>query len=69
MEITAEVGFYRGRMGGDPKLSVFSSWYQRLRQRKTAQVSIIACARRLCEIAYHLLKERRCYEERPLSQA
>ena len=38
--------------------------YQRLRQRKTAQVSIIACARRLCEIAYHLLKERRCYEER-----
>jgi transposase len=40
--------------------------YQRLRQRKTAQVSIIACARRLCEIAYHLLKERRCYEERPL---
>ena len=39
--------------------------YQRLRQRKTAQVSIIACARRLCEIAYHLLKERRCYEERP----
>jgi hypothetical protein len=34
-----------------------------LRQRKTAPVSIIACARRLCEIAYHLLKERRCYEE------
>lgn len=43
--------------------------YQRLRQRKTAQVSIIACARRLCEIAYHLLKERRCYEERPYRYA
>jgi len=43
--------------------------YQRLRQRKTAQVSIIACARRLCEIAYHLLKERRCYEERPFQFA
>jgi transposase len=43
--------------------------YQRLRQRKTAQVSSIACARRLCEIAYHLLKERRCYEERPLRYA
>lgn len=43
--------------------------YQRLRQRKTAQVSIIACARRLCEIAYHLLKERRCYEERPFRYA
>jgi hypothetical protein len=28
----------------------------------TAQVSIIACERRLCEIAYHLMKERRCYE-------
>ena len=43
--------------------------YQRLRQRKTAQVAIIACARRLCEIAYHLLKERRCYEERPFRYA
>jgi transposase len=43
--------------------------YQRLRQRKTAQVAIIACARRLCEIAYHLLKERRCYEERPYRYA
>jgi transposase len=47
----------------------FRLTYQRLRQRKTAQVSIIACARRLCEIAYHLLKERRCYEERPLRHA
>ena len=40
--------------------------YQRLRQRKTAQVSIIECARRLCGIACHLLKDRRCYEELPL---
>jgi transposase len=47
----------------------FRLLYQRLRQRKTAQVAIVACARRLSEIAFHLMKERRCYEERTLSYA
>lgn len=44
----------------------FRLLYQRLRQRKTAQVAIVACARRMSEIAYHLMKERRYYQERPL---
>lgn len=44
----------------------FRLMYQRLRRRKTAQVAIIACARRLSEIAFHLMKERRFYEERPI---
>ncbi len=44
----------------------FRLMYHRLRQRKTAQVAIVACARRLCEIAFHLMKERRFYEERPV---
>lgn len=47
----------------------FRLYYQRLRQRKTAQVAIVACARRLSEIAFHLLKQRRFYEERSPSYA
>jgi transposase len=42
----------------------FRLYYQRLRERKIPQVAIIACARRLSEIAYHVMKERRCYQER-----
>lgn len=44
--------------------SYFRLYYQRLCKRKTAQVAIVACARRLSEIAFHLLKQRRLYEER-----
>lgn len=61
--------FIEGAWAAIRSSAYFRLVYQRLRQRKTAQVSIIACARRLCEIAYHLLKERRCYEERPYRYA
>jgi transposase len=47
----------------------FRLQYQRLRQRKIPQVAILACARRLCTIAYHVIKERRNYEERSLTYA
>lgn len=43
----------------------FASYYQRLRKGKSAQVAITACARRLCEVAYLLMTQRRFYEERP----
>jgi transposase len=43
----------------------FRSLYGRLRTRKIPSVAIVAVARRLCEIAYACLKNRRPYEERP----
>lgn len=45
----------------------FRLTYQRLRQRKKAQVAIVACARRMSQIAYLLLTQKRLYEERPIA--
>jgi transposase len=45
------------------------SRYDRLRQRRGSQIAIVACARHLCEIAFALLKHRRCFEVRPLVYA
>lgn len=42
----------------------FKLYYHRVRQKKLAQVAITATARRLSEVAFHLLKQRRMYEER-----
>lgn len=50
------------------KSASFRLQYQRLRQKKIPQVAIAACARRLCEIAYYVMKERRAYQERPVVQ-
>jgi len=43
----------------------FNGLYERLKGRKGACKSIGAVGRRLCEIAYFCLKNRRPYEERP----
>lgn len=43
----------------------FSAYYRRLRYAKNAQDAIPAVARKLCVIAWHCLKKRRLYEERP----
>lgn len=43
----------------------FHAFYERLKERKGACKAIGAVARRLCEIAYHCLKNNRAYEERP----
>ena len=41
------------------------AYFDRIRPRKDTNVAIVALARRLSEIAYKCLKERRPYEERP----
>lgn len=43
----------------------FSAYYRRLRFAKSAQDAIPAVARKLCMIAWHCLKKRRDYVERP----
>lgn len=43
----------------------FSAYFRRLRMRKSASVAIPAVARKLCEIAWHCLKKRRGYVEKP----
>ena len=43
----------------------FSAYYRRLRFAKSAQDSIPAVARKLCAIAWHCLKKRRDYVEKP----
>ena len=40
-------------------------YFNRIKQRKGTNTAIVALARRLSEIAYKCLKEKRCYEERP----
>jgi transposase len=43
----------------------FGGLYRQHRSRgKTASIAITIVARRMCHIAYQLLKEQRCYEER-----
>lgn len=42
----------------------FQAFYKRLRYRKGAQDAIGAVGRKLCEITWHCLKNRRSYEER-----
>lgn len=37
--------------------------FQRIRKRKGANIAVVALARRLSEIVFHLLKERRPYKE------
>ena len=41
------------------------AYFERVKYRKGSNVAIVALARRLSEIAYKCLKERRVYEERP----
>ena len=43
----------------------FAAYYRRLRCAKSAQDAIPAVARKLCVIAWHCLKKRRHYVERP----
>lgn len=43
----------------------FSSLYKRLKARKGSQTAIAATARRICVIAFHCLKRRRNYIEKP----
>jgi len=46
----------------------FGGLYRQHRSRgKKASIAITIVARRMCRIAYQLLKEQRCYEERTLS--
>ena len=40
-------------------------YFERMKDRKNSNVAIVALARRLSEIAYRCLKEKRAYEERP----
>jgi len=48
----------------------FGGLYRHHRDRgKKANTAITIVARRLCGIAYHLLMENRCYEERCFSPA
>jgi transposase len=42
------------------------SRFQRIKNRRGANIAIVACARHLSEIAYSLLKHQRCYEVRSL---
>lgn len=42
-------------------------YYERVKRRKGAHTAAIALARRLSEIVWHVLKEDRVYEERPVS--
>jgi len=41
------------------------AYFERIKHRKSSNVAIVALARRLSEIAYKCLKEKRVYEERP----
>ena len=41
------------------------NYFSRIRHRKDTNVAIVALARRLSEIAYKCLKEKRSYKERP----
>jgi len=41
------------------------AYFERIKHRKSSNVAIVALARRLSEIPYKCLKERRAYEERP----
>lgn len=43
----------------------FGAYYKRLRARVGAQDAIGAVARKLCEIAYTCMRNKRAYEERP----
>lgn len=43
----------------------FSEFYRRLKAKRGSQAAIGAAARRLCVIAFHCLKRRRGYVERP----
>lgn len=43
----------------------FSSFYRRVKARKGSQVAVGAAARKLCAIAFHCLKGRRRYVEKP----
>jgi len=48
------------------RTSVYCRFYfERMKDRKNSNVAIVAIARRLYEIAYRCLKEKRAYEERP----
>lgn len=42
----------------------FSEYYERLKKRVGSQKAIVAVAKKLCEISWHCLKEKRLYEER-----
>lgn len=43
----------------------FSAFYRRVKAKKGSQTAIGAAARRLCVIAFHCLKRRRLYVEKP----
>lgn len=43
--------------------------FQRIKDRRGANVAVVACARHLCEIAFSLLKHQRCFENRSLVHA
>ena len=47
----------------------FQAQYLRLRRMKGPQIAIIACARKLSEVAFHVLKEQRPYQERAIAYA
>ncbi len=48
------------------RTSVYCRFYfEKMKDRKNSNVAIVALARRLSEIAYRCLKEKRAYEERP----
>lgn len=46
-------------------LPYFSTYFRRLRMRKSASIAIPAVARKLCEIAWHCLRKQRSYVEKP----
>lgn len=44
-------------------------YFEKVKKRLGAKTAVVALARRLAQIAYSILKEKRCYEERPFQVA
>jgi transposase len=57
--------FIEAAWGAIRASSYFEAFYRRLRTRKGAQDAAGAVGRKLCEITYHCLKQRRNYKEKP----
>lgn len=49
--------------------SSLAATYQRLRERKGKQIAIVATARRLAKVAYHVLDQDRAFEMAPPTMA
>lgn len=57
--------FIEAAWGAIRTSSYFEAFYRRIRSRKGSQDAAGAVGRKLCEIAYHCLKQRRNYKEKP----